>query len=94
MKQQHLKYKYSNFCNHLIYRKIVTIRLKEAVLDIYILKTTQIFLLKRNRSNLNILLFGLIWFSGISPIVGYLMPNPVFTYILNMICKHFLDRHS
>ena len=28
-------------------------------------------------------LFGLIWFYGISIIVGYLMPNPVFTYILN-----------
>ena len=27
--------------------------------------------------------FSLIWFYGISIIVGYLMPNPVFTYILN-----------
>ena len=34
--------------------------------------------------------FNLVWFSGISTIVGYLMPNPVFTYILNMICKHIL----
>ena len=24
------------------------------------------------------------WFHGISTIVGYLMPNPVFTYILNI----------
>ena len=28
--------------------------------------------------------FGLVWFHGISTIVGYLMPNPVFTYILNI----------
>ena len=28
--------------------------------------------------------FGLVWFYGISTIVGYLMPNPVFTYILNI----------
>ena len=27
--------------------------------------------------------FGLVWFYGISTIVGSLMPNPVFTYILN-----------
>ena len=32
--------------------------------------------------------FGLVWFYDISTIVGNLMPNPVFTYILNMICKH------
>ena len=28
--------------------------------------------------------FGLVGFYGISIIVGYLMPNPVYTYILNM----------
>ena len=28
--------------------------------------------------------FGLVWFYGISTIVSYLMPNPLFTYILNM----------
>ena len=28
--------------------------------------------------------FGLVRFNGISTIVGYLMPNPVFTYILNI----------
>ena len=28
--------------------------------------------------------FGLVWFYGISTIVGYLMPNPVFTYVLNI----------
>ena len=28
--------------------------------------------------------FGLVWFYGISNIVGYLMPNPVFTFILNI----------
>ena len=26
----------------------------------------------------------LVWFYGISTIVGYLMPNPLFTYILNI----------
>ena len=25
-----------------------------------------------------------VWFSGISTIIGYLMPNPVFTYLLNI----------
>ena len=28
--------------------------------------------------------FGLVWFNGISNIVGYLMPNPLYTYILNI----------
>ena len=28
--------------------------------------------------------FGLVWFDGISPIVGYLMPNPLYTYIFNI----------
>ena len=32
----------------------------------------------------------LVWFDGISTILGYLMPNLVFTYISNMICKHIL----
>ena len=27
--------------------------------------------------------FGLVWFYGISTIVGYLMPNPFYTYILD-----------
>ena len=27
---------------------------------------------------------NLVWFYGISTIIGYLMPNPVFTYILNI----------
>ena len=37
-------------------------------------------------------LFGLAWFYGTSTIVGYLMPNPFYTYISNiyMICKHIL----
>ena len=30
-----------------------------------------------------IVLFGLIWFYGISTIVGYLMSNPLYTYILS-----------
>ena len=34
--------------------------------------------------------FDLIWFYGISTIVDYLMPNLIYTYILDiyMICKH------
>ena len=28
--------------------------------------------------------FALIWFSGISTIVSYLMPSPVFAYTLNI----------
>ena len=28
--------------------------------------------------------FGLAWFYGISTIVGYFMPNPLYTYILNI----------
>ena len=28
--------------------------------------------------------FGLVWFYGISTIVGYLMPNPLYTYIQNI----------
>ena len=28
-------------------------------------------------------LTSLVWFYGISIIVGYLMPNPLYTYILN-----------
>ena len=30
--------------------------------------------------------FGLVWFYGISTIVGYIMPNPLYTYILIYIC--------
>ena len=29
-------------------------------------------------------LFGLVWFYGISTIIGYLMPNPFYTYISNI----------
>ena len=28
--------------------------------------------------------FGLVWFYGISTIVGYIMPNPFYTYILDI----------
>ena len=33
---------------------------------------------------------GWVWFDGISNIVGYLMPNTLYTYIKYMICKHIL----
>ena len=34
--------------------------------------------------------FGLVGFYGISTIMGYLMPNPVYTYIRYVFCKHIL----
>ena len=36
-----------------------------------------------------------IWFGGTSAIVGYLMQNPVYTYILNMydLSTHFGDKN-
>ena len=37
---------------------------------------------------------NLFWFYGISTIVGYLMPNPVFTYVVHSISfQTFLYRH-
>ena len=40
-----------------------------------------------------------VWFYGISIIVGYLMPNPVFKYILdiwflNTVCKYTQLNHQ
>ena len=32
----------------------------------------------------NLMGFGLVWFGDISTIIGYLMPNPVYTFILNI----------
>ena len=39
--------------------------------------------------------FALLLFYGISTLVGYLMPNPVFTYTLNIhdLFTHFLETH-
>ena len=34
--------------------------------------------------SIGIVWFGLIWFYSISTIVGYLMPNPLYTYILDI----------
>ena len=34
--------------------------------------------------SVNLVCFALLWFYGISTIVGYLMPNPFYTYILNI----------
>ena len=37
--------------------------------------------------------FGLCWFYAISTIVGYLIPNPLYTYILNikdLVCVGFM----
>ena len=33
---------------------------------------------------------GLVWFYGISTIVGHLIPNPFYTYIKYMISKYIL----
>ena len=35
--------------------------------------------------------FGLVWFYGISTIVGYLIPNPLYKYILNIYDLVWLD---
>ena len=32
-----------------------------------------------------------MWFYGTSTTIDYLMLNPLYTYILNMICKRFVD---
>ena len=42
--------------------------------------------------NLDDVYIKLVWFYGISTIVGYLMLNSVYTHLLNMymICKHIL----
>ena len=39
-------------------------------------------------NSIQIVWLGLVWLDGISTIVGYLMLNPVYTYISNiyMIC--------
>ena len=37
--------------------------------------------------------FGLVWFYGISAIVGYLMPNPVYTYVAERISYFCLARN-
>ena len=37
--------------------------------------------------------FGLVWFNGISTIVGYLMTNPLYTYIFDvydLVCLGFM----
>ena len=34
-------------------------------------------------STLYLVWFGLVWFYGIPTIVGYLMSNPFYTYVLN-----------
>ena len=38
-----------------------------------------------------IIQFSLVGFYSISAVVSYLFPNPVHTYIINMICKQFLS---
>ena len=37
------------------------------------------------------ILFGFVWFYGIPTIVGYLMPNPLYTYILNIYYLFWFD---
>ena len=37
--------------------------------------------------------FGMVWFYGILTIVGYIMPNPFYTYISNIwYLKHFVNK--
>ena len=33
---------------------------------------------------------SLVGFYGISTILGYLMPNPLYIHLLNIICKHIM----
>ena len=40
-----------------------------------------LLMVSNENHNLPLVMF---WFYGISNIVGYLMPNPVYTYILNI----------
>ena len=44
--------------------------------------------------NVSLVWFGLVCLSSISSIVGYLMPNPVFTYIIYDLQTLFVDAHS
>ena len=46
--------------------------------------------LKGEKRDKELVWFGLVQFHHISTIVGYLMPDHLYTYILNiyMICKH------
>ena len=37
-----------------------------------------------NMSNGEMISFNLVGFNGITTIVGYLIPNPLYTYILNI----------
>ena len=39
---------------------------------------------KSQANNNSFIWFGLVGFYGISTIVGYLMPNPLYTYILDI----------
>ena len=45
---------------------------------------TQQVLLFQVRVDLRVTALKVDWFYGISTLVGYLMPNPVYTYILNI----------
>ena len=38
--------------------------------------------------------FGFVWFYGISTIVGYLMPDPILTYILNVLFINTFCRYT
>ena len=52
-------------------------KMKEKVRKKHLRRTRNILQLNSNPWNL-------LWFYGISTIVGYLMPNPLYTYILNI----------
>ena len=50
-------------------------------------------LISRRLLNMTPVWFDLVWFYGISTIVGCLMPNPLYTYILNiydLVCLGFM----
>ncbi len=45
---------------------------------------------RKKKKGCDLLFIGLVWFYGISTIVGYLMPDPFYKYIKYMISKHIL----
>ena len=51
-----------------------------------VFKIIKFFLIYLEIMNLRL---GLVWFYGISTIVGYLMPNPFYTYIKYMIIYQY-----
>ena len=80
IRSQQQGYTYINGTSTLIYTHIDT--------SVCIISPKYVHLVIENliesQLNLFVFWFGLVGFYGISIIVGYLMPNPLYTYILNI----------